>query len=46
MNMSKLAKLLETSYKQAKNWELYKFLKMIILPIDFGAKYRLNKLND
>ena len=46
MNMSELAQILETSYKQAYNWEVYKFLKMTILLVDLGAEYRLNKLND
>ena len=46
MNMSKLAQILETSDKQAQNWELYRYLKMTILLVDLGAKYRLNKLND
>ena len=45
INMSKLVQTLETSYKQAQNWELYKFLKMTILLVDLGAEYRLNKLN-
>ena len=46
MNMSKLAQILETSDKQAQNWELYRYLKMTILLVDLGAEYRLNKLND
>ena len=48
MNMSKLAQILETSYKQAENWESYKFLKMTIglLLEDLGAEYRLNKSNE
>ena len=45
INMSKLGQILVVSYKQAQNWELYKFLKMTILLVDLGAEYRLNKLN-
>ena len=40
--MSKLAQILETSYKQALNWELYKFLKMIILLADFSLHETLS----
>ena len=44
MNMSKLAQILETSYK-AQNCELYIFMKMTTLLVDSGAEYRLNELN-
>ena len=46
MNMSKLVQILETTYKLACNWELYKFIKMTILQVDLGAEHSLNKLND
>ena len=39
IDMSKLAQILETVYKQAWNWELYNFWKMIILHVDLGADF-------